>query len=203
MRFATVPAALLLLTACTGDGGPARAVLSPPKSASRDVSGLQMPVDPVNLSASPVQVSISSGILNFATKTYLFTATASGAPSGNYNYDWMVQTCDMNDYCHDWYLWDTTQSPTNTFTWTVPPGSAYGRVQVYVRENGVPNYYTGRSGASFVRGPDWGQFPAGGSVGGTCYANSYPFVEWTDSAGKQLFRNYSRNVCTGEKKYAP
>jgi hypothetical protein len=198
---------VLLVTACSvSDGKAPGSPLAPGKSSSRLTSGIPEPVDPVSQSASPIQVTLtrtSSAVS--PTKTYSFEATASGAESGSYNYDWMMQTCDMNDYCHDWYNWQTTQSPTNTFTLTVPPGAAYALVSVYVRENGPPSYYTARSSSSFVRGPDWGQFPAGGSVGGTCYSDSYPFLEqyFDPSSSTYKTRSYSRNVCTGQKVPKP
>jgi hypothetical protein len=202
MRFASA-FAVVMITACAADNAPStRSPLSPTVGANRSTSGIPEPVDPIPQSASPIRVSITGSIL-VPYSQHFFTATASGAESGNYNFDWMLQTCDMEDYCHDYELWQTTQSPTNTFTLVIPPGSAYARVKVYAREVGVANYFTSTSNGVFVKGPDWGQFVEGGSIGGTCASNSYPFLEqyFDTLTSTNKTRNYSRDVCTGTKVY--
>jgi hypothetical protein len=197
----------ILLGACSGDNrSSTTSALRPPGVPVRALSGISEPIDPPDTNLTPITIHIAqiNKIIDPSGYTYVFQVTGSGVSSGNYHVDWMVKTCDMNDYCHDDALWTSSESPSDTAQVWLSSETAWARVRAMGREVGSSNYYTTTSNQLRVKGPAWGQFPDGGSIGGTCFSSTFPLAEqYRDTTGVYRVRNYSRNVCTGHKEYAP
>lgn len=160
---------------------------------SLTVTGADYVVDPVSVGSSPLSATITK--ITLSGYLYRFTATASGASSGQYEYLWLAEDCNPDNTCSQPASISTGSSNTVDFQSYGSP--AYSRVQVLVREAGNDSYNTTISNALVVKGVSW---PDGTSGDFSCVYGNYPFREHITGS---TTRNYRRNLCTGAKELQP
>jgi hypothetical protein len=137
-------------------------------------------------------------------------SSVSGA-SGTPYYYWYVAQCTGGiNFCDadTNYVLAAEGYGQTSLSIVIPTNVRAQHTFVLVCEQYAPNCRSGVSLMMYTRGPAWGAEPTGGASG-QCFADRYPLI-WdvtkvdTSKTPDDTFnirRNYTRNYCTGRKKF--